>query len=203
MFMAEMVTGTLEEEQQRLQGCKPGLELSQSVQARVGSAFGKALGAAYNNYGEETCSQAAQALFSATRRGLSPETGAATVEAFAENGYRMEEMYQFGMWMAERVSTGVPVDEEMLCEQVRTMTRSRVQLASMTRQMGQIMDGTDATDEGGSQSASSAGQAGGSGTGGNSSSGGNSSGGGNGNNSGSGGSDGGSGDGNGGNGQGN
>lgn len=208
-FMAEMAAGTLEQEQQRLQDCDceplggqepdrtrdrlreqdrdclldgTGDKLRTRAEARVGAAFGRALGSAYRNYGEEGCSQAALALFSATRRGLSPETGAITVEAFAENGYRLEEMYRFSMWMAERVSTGTQMDEEVLCEQVRQMTRQRLQLTDMTGQMertceeaseGRASQGgsrsgqSESKGQGGSESSGSGGNSGGDSSGGN------------------------------------
>lgn len=229
-FMAEMAAGTLEQEQWRRQDCDcvpvgdqepdqdrirehaqdcvldgTGDKLRTRTRARVGSAFGRALGSAYNNYGEEGCSQAALALFSATRRGLSPETGAAAVEAFAENGYRLEEMYRFSMWMAERVSVGTQVDEDVLCDQLRLMTRQRTQLAAMARQMeracGETPGSGSSGGQGGSTSSVGGNQGGGSsGDGGNGGAGNGKSGGsdnGSGGNSGEGGNDGGSGGGNG------
>lgn len=219
-FMAEMVAGTLEREALKTCDCEPagdgepdrirehdgscelaetGEALQQRVRARTAAAFGRALGAACSSYGEAECSQAAMALFSGIRRGLSPETGAATVEAFAENGYPLQEMYRFQMWIAERVSTETSVDEEALCEAVRTMARQRLQVSEMTRRMEQAMSETDGCGgEGAGQTQARTGQTSasgsaqsGNGQSGNGSSGGN-----------SGGNDSGSGDGNGGGGNG-
>ena len=196
-FMAQMCVDALEQEQKRTklqEQAHDRLQTREDLEERVGSAFGKAMAAGSKKQGEDKAFQAGMAMFSAVRRGLSPEAAASSVEILSENGYEVEKMYRVMMRLTYATKYSVYCDEECLMTRLRTLARSRLSVAEMEKWLGRQARAGDGTGQGGSQKAGqqsgqgkgqkdqdgSGGGSGGSGGGGQSGNGGSSGGGGNG-----------------------
>ena len=155
-FMVQMCVDALEQEQKRTQlqeQTHDRLQTRQDLEERVGSAFGRAMAAGSKKQGEEKAFQAGMAMFSAVRRGLSPEGAASSVEILSENGYEVEKMYRVMMRLTEEKKNSADCDEECLMTRLRTMARSRLSVAEMEKGLGRQARSGDATGQGGSQKA--------------------------------------------------
>ena len=153
-FMVQMCVDALEQEQKRTQlqeQTHDRLQTREDLEERVGSAFGRAMAAGSKKQGEEKAFQAGMAMFSAVRRGLSPEGAASSVEILSENGYEVEKMYRVMMRLTEEKKNSVDCDEECLMTQLRTMARSRLSVAEMEKGLARQARSGDGTGQGGSK----------------------------------------------------
>ncbi len=146
-FMVQMCVDQIEKEQLQT---KDQLQIRDSVSERVGSAFGLALAASYRNQGEEKTFQAAMAVFSSIRRGLSPEGAASSVEVLAENDYEVEQMYRVMMRLTEQLRNSVNCDEECLMTQLRTMAQARLSVGAMEEKIAEQARSGNGTGQSGS-----------------------------------------------------
>ncbi len=186
-FMVQMCVDVLEQEQEQTklqEKTQDRLQTRENMEERVGSAFGRAMAASSKKQGEEKAFQAGMAMFSAVRRGLSPEGAASSVEILSENEYEVEKMYRVMMRLTEEKKNSADCDEECLMTRLRTMARSRLSVTEMEKGLARQTRSGDGTGQGGSKASGQqsgqgqGGSGGGSGGGGQSGNGGGSSGGG-------------------------
>ncbi len=155
-FMVQMCVEGLEQEQKRTQlqeRTRDRVQTREEMEERVGSAFGRAMAAGTKKQGEEKAFQAGMAMFSAVRRGLSPEGAASSVEILSENGYEVEKMYRVMMRLTEEKKNSADCDEECLMTRLRTMARSRLSVAEMEKGLARQARSKDGTGQGASQKA--------------------------------------------------
>lgn len=155
-FMVQMCVDGLEQEQKRTQlqeRTRDRVQTREEMEERVGSAFGRAMAAGTKKQGEEKAFQAGMAMFSAVRRGLSPEGAASSVEILSENGYEVEKMYRVMMRLTEEKKNSADCDEECLMTQLRTMARSRMSVAEMEKGLARQARSKDGPGQGASQKA--------------------------------------------------
>lgn len=135
-FMVQMCVDVLEREQRQTklqEKTQDRLQMREDLEERVGSVFGRAMAASCKNQGEEKTFQAGMAMFSAVRRGLSPEGAASSVEILSENGYEIEKIYRVMMRLTEEKKNSVDCDEECLVTRLRTMARNRLSVTEMEK----------------------------------------------------------------------
>lgn len=153
-FMVQMCVDVLEQEQKQTklqEKTQDRLQTRENMEERVGSAFGRAMAVSSKKQGEEKASQAGMAMFSAVRRGLSPEGAASSVEILSENEYEVEKMYRVMMRLTEEKKNSVDCDEECLMTRLRTMARSRLSVTEMEKGLAQQARSGDGTGKGGSK----------------------------------------------------
>lgn len=155
-FMVQMCVDVLEREQKQTklqEKTHDRLQMREDMEERVGAAFGRAMAASCKNQGEEKAFQAGMAMFSAVRRGLSPEGAASSVEILSENGYEIEKMYRVMMRLTEEKKNSVDCDEECLMNRLRTMARSRFSVTEMEKGLARQARSGEGTEQAGFQNA--------------------------------------------------
>jgi len=155
-FMVQTCVDVLEREQRQTklqEKTQDRLQMRAGMEERVGSAFGKALAASCKNQGEEKAFQAGMAMFSAVRRGLSPEGAASSAEILSENGYEIEKMYRVMMRLTEEKKNSMDCDEECLMTRLRTMARNRFSVTEMEKGLARQARSGEGTEQAGFQNA--------------------------------------------------
>lgn len=133
---------------------------------RVGNALGKVLGVSLTEQGKGSMTDAAFALMSANRAGMSLETAADAEVQMFRNRYTIQNVVMVMTQATEMMRTMQPEDGgAALGGMIRIMARNRVAAETMTRTMSQYGQGTGGTGTGGSGSGSGAGSPGGAGSG--------------------------------------
>lgn len=131
---------------------------------RVGNALGKVLGMSLTEQGQGAMTDAAFALMSANRAGMSLEAAADAEAQMFRNRYTIRNVTSVMTQAAEMIRTMQPEDEgAALGEMIRTMAQNRVAAETMTQTMEQY--GSGGAGAGGSGSGSGAGSPGGAGSG--------------------------------------
>lgn len=133
---------------------------------RVGNALGKVLGMSLTEQGQGAMTDAAFALMSANRAGMSLEAAADAETQMFRNRYTIQNVTRVMTQATEMMRTMQPEDGgAALGGMIRTMAQNRVAAETMTQTMAQYGQGTGGAGAGGSGSGSGAGSPGGAGSG--------------------------------------
>ncbi|MDR1514498.1 MAG: hypothetical protein LBS45_02285 [Synergistaceae bacterium] len=103
---------------------------------KTGAALGKALGCAYNVYGDKKLQDTATVMMRSVRAGLVAETAAATFATLAENGYAFDAVVSILHEASELVRASLLPDRgTALCARIRKLASGKEKVQSLQKEI--------------------------------------------------------------------